>query len=293
MKNELRMLSFRVLLLVIMTGFLASSCTQVYFEKPVPQNAAEMQLIPADWTGVYQAQSVGAEDPSLLEQLFQQCFRLERLNESRLLVASEYRLHEKDIPRLRNALDEQKTSGDLLDYELSENMILCTVAGEDGSTEQQYTALLKKGPWYILTQTIAPVQLFDLKSGNKMNFDLKTSASMSSPWLPGADSISSEQATLVARQTRKHWYFNTWEANAKKWSLLYVEQTSKDQLLIKQSHLQNPEAFKMRLDYFNRITPFREVDSDNFEIDPTDEALEQLLAEKDMFQTTYLRRIEE
>ncbi|MCB0531150.1 MAG: hypothetical protein H6574_09575 [Lewinellaceae bacterium] len=252
-----------------------------------------MQLIPADWTGVYQAQSVGAEDPSLLEQLFQQCFRLERLNESRLLVASEYRLHEKDIPRLRNALDEQKTSGDLLDYELSENMILCTVAGEDGSTEQQYTALLKKGPWYILTQTIAPVQLFDLKSGNKMNFDLKTSASMSSPWLPWADSISSEQATLVARQTRKHWYFNTWEANAKKWSLLYVEQTSKDQLLIKQSHLQNPEAFKMRLDYFNRITPFREVDSDNFEIDPTDEALEQLLAEKDMFQTTYLRRIEE
>lgn len=293
MKNVLKMLSYRVLLLFIGAGFLALSCTQVYFEKPVPQKAAEMQVIPADWTGVYLAQPLGAEDPTLLEQLFPQCFRLERLSDSRLLVASEYRLHEKDIPRLRNALDEQKKSGDLLDYQLSENMILCTVAAEDGNTEQQYTALLKKGPWYILTQTIAPVQIFDLKSGNKISFDLKNSAGISSPWLPGADSIGSEQSTLVARQNRKHWYFNTWEANAKKWTLLYVEQTGKDQLIVKQSHLQNPEVFKNRLDYYNRITPFREVDSDHFEIDPTDEALEKLLAEKDLFQTTYLRRIEE
>lgn len=287
------MLNSRVLLLFIVAGLLAPSCTQVYFEKPVPQKAAEMQTIPADWTGVYQAEPLGVEDPTLMEQLFSQCFRLERLSESRLLIASEYRLHEKDIPRLRSALDEQKASGTLLDYQLSENMLLCTVATEEGGTEQHYTALLKKGSWYILTQTIAPVQLFDLKTGNKINYDLKSGASISSPWLPEADSISSERTTLVARQNQKRWYFNTWEASAQKWTLLYVEQSGKDQLLVKQSQLQNPEAFKNKIEYFNRITPFREVESDHFEIDPTDAALEKLLAEKDLFQTTYLRRIEE
>ncbi|MBK8969300.1 MAG: hypothetical protein R3D58_19910 [Saprospiraceae bacterium] len=293
MKNVLRMLNNRALLLFMVAGLLAPACTQVYFEKPVPQKAAEMQTIPADWTGVYLAEPLGVEDPTLLEQLLPQCFRLERLSESRLLVASEYRLHEKDIPRLRSALDEQKASGALLDYMLTENMLLCTVPTEDGGTEQHYTALLKKGNWYILTQTIAPVQLFDLKSGNKISYDRKSSSGITSPWLPEADSMSSTRTPLVARQIQQRWYFNSWEASAQKWTLIYVEQSGKDQLLVKQSQVQNPEAFKDRLDYFNRITPFRELESDHYEISPTDEALEKLLAEKDLFQTTYLRRIDE
>ena len=289
MQNVWNLLKNKALVLSLLLGFSLLSCTTVYFEKPVPQQGTDLRSIPADWVGVYISEPTEGEDQSELETLFPQCFRLERIGTSQLLVSSENRLHERDLPRLKALLEKQKADGTLMRYQLSETMLLCTYQTE-GSVEQQYSALVKQGSWYILTQTIVPFQLFDLETGVQTDFELEKQAGTKSNGFPEADSISTKTTSLVARKDRKAWYFNTQE-EGEKWTLLYLEQPDKDRLIVKFSQLENPKDFKNSLDYFNAITPFRETESGHFEINPDDAALARLLAEGKLFQTTVLRKI--
>ena len=274
----------------------ALSCTNVHFERPVPKSGAELRSIPAGWAGTY-VTTPQEEDGSLFGQIFRECYRLERLGETKLLVSSELRIHEKDMPRLKKALEGEKRDGKLLDYRLSEGFVLCTIRspqeeGQPDLVEQQYTALIKKGSWYILANTVTPFRLFDLDAGIQTEFEHKKAEIAKVEWLPGADSISAKTLRLVARHLQKGYYFNTQPEEGAKWALLYVTQPSKDTLIVKVSNLEDQNEFERRQDYFNAITPFRKTDNNKYEIDPTDEALARLLAEEHLFQTMYMARIE-
>lgn len=276
---------------------LVSSCTSVYFENPVPQSGTALRSIPEDWAGEYLVEQQAADELSDLEQIFRQCYRLERQDASRLLVSTDYRIHEKDMPRLREALEEQKKAGKLIDYNLSEHFIVYQVKSEDdtepGKVEQQYTALLKVGPWYILPQSIVPFRLFDLDAAAQTDYETKSEFRLTDEWLPGADSISAKPLQLVARQTRQAWFFNTRPDSSDKWSLLYLQHPSKDRLIVKVSYLADSQKFEERIDHYNAIAPFRKVEDGGYVVNPTDQALERLMAEDGLFQTTYLRRIGE
>ncbi len=292
MQNLLSLAQKKAPHLFLFLGIALTSCTSVYFEKPVPQQGTALTTIPADWVGIYFSEPVVEEDATPLEQIIRPCFRLERIGTTQLLVSSEYRIHERDMPRLKTALEKQESEGELLKYYLTESMLWYTVRVEDRE-EQQYSGLTKTGSWYILTQTIAPFRLFDLDAGIQTEFELEKQAGLVASGLPEADSISSKTSALIAKKDRNAWYFNTRADSNSKWSLMYIRQVAPDQLTIKISHLEHPDDFKNRLEYFNTITQFREIASDNFLIDPDDAALSRLLAEDGLFQTTHLRRIED
>lgn len=292
MKNTWNCLIYKAFLLFV--PFLA--CTNVNFEQPVPQKGDALRGFPADWTGTYVSDIKDEEGKSEFEQIFRTCYRFERLSDRKLLVLSETRLHENDLPRLRKALDGEKKTGKLLEYQISGGFIRCTVKLDEpepaGATEQQFTPLIKKGPWYILAQTVTPFRLFDLEAGTQQEFEQQEDGKLKAAWLPGSDSLTVKQFRLVARQLRNGYYFNTQEEPDAKWALLYVTQPAKDQLLVKISNLEDSQDFERRQDYFNAITPFRKTDDNKYVINPTDPALGQLLAEKHLFQTTVLRKIE-
>lgn len=296
MMNLLKVLAIKPLAGLVAVALLAGSCTNIYFDRPVPQNGVTMKQIPDDWTGVYTSRMAGQEEMSPLEQIFQQCFRLERLDDNQLLVSTEYRIHEKDMPAFREALAQQKNEGNMLDYQLTETYLMYVLKPENNdagvAVERQYTTMVRKGSWYLFPQTMAPYRLFQLADGRQTEFNRERVPHLQSEWLPGSDSVSVKESELVARQKGDAWYFNTREGKDAKWSLLCVRQVSKDQLLVKMSNVEDSRDFEQRLDYFNAITPFRKTDNNHYEINPTDEALDRLLAEERLFQTARLQRIE-
>ncbi|MBL7774537.1 MAG: hypothetical protein JNK89_00955 [Saprospiraceae bacterium] len=269
-----------------------SACTTVYFENPVPRQGTEMTEIPAAWAGLYLAAPSADETATLTEQLLRQGFRLERPAPTQLLVSTDYRIHERDLPLLRAELEKQMQEGAIANFQLTESMLLCTVRS-DGREEQQYTALVKQGAWYVLAQTAAPFQFFDLSSKQQVEYELERNTRLEAGLLPEADSLRAQTAPLVARQSGKGWYFNKKDAETGWWTLLYVEPAARGELRVQMSNLSNPEAFKTRVDDFNRMTPFRKIDSDHYLIQPDDAALVRLLATEGLFQTTRLLRIEE
>lgn len=274
----------------------AASCTNVHFERPVPQAGAELRAIPAAWAGTYLA-APQTEDDAPFGQIFRECYRFERIGDTKFLVSTELRIHEKDLPRLKKALEAEKRDGKVLDYQLSESLLLYTLRApqEEGRAdliEQQYAALIKKDSWYILAQTMTPFRLFDLEAGVQTEFEHKKECIARAEWMPGADSVSSKSLRLVARQLHKGYYFNTQAGEGATWALMYVVQASKDKLVVKISNLEDQNEFERRQDYFNAITPFRKTDSNKYVINPTDQALERLLGEEHLFQTTYLTKID-
>jgi hypothetical protein len=212
MPNALKMFNRCLQGLPLVLALVAVSCTNVYFERPVPQSGAPVRGIPAEWAGLYVSEPGPAEAVSELEQIFQQCFRLELLSGTRLLVSQEWRLHENNLDQLRAALEVQKKEGKLIDFQLLGSLILYTMRSESGGqVEQQYVALIRQGEWYILPQTVAPFQLYDLEAGLQTQYEQEEPAAPVSEWLPGADTLSSKATRLVARQHAGGWYFNTQE----------------------------------------------------------------------------------
>ncbi|TNE53447.1 MAG: hypothetical protein EP344_14955 [Bacteroidetes bacterium] len=291
MQNNWKVIRSKPLALLLFLGMLTSACTNVYFEKPVPQNGTELRSFPSDWSGVYLSKQAQQEDLSDLEQILQQCFRLDRVDDRHLLVSSEYRIHERNWARLRSALETEKKEGRVQSFQLSETAIWC-VLNTDNGPYQQYTTLIKDGPWYILPQTLTPFRQYDLEQGIQTEFEARKPKSDQHEWLPNADSLELKVSTLVARQKDNNWYFNTRPEEDPKWSLLHVRETEPGKLTVQLSNIDDTDAFKNREEYFNQITPFTNVDGNNYLIDPTDKALDQLLSEEGLFQTYYLSRME-
>jgi hypothetical protein len=280
---------------VILLAVLTTACTNVYFENPVPQRGERVRAAPSELTGLYLFEPGAGETLSEWEQLLRPCFRIEATDKGNLLVSTENRLHTRDVSKLKKALDTQKQEGKLLDYQMTESAITCTVQKEEEGriwVEEQSVALIKSGSWYVVAQSAKPYWLFDFEAGRQLEYKTEKSTPANSDWFPDAGLTQADTASLVALQKAKTWYFNTRKGDEKAWSLVCVEQAADDVLVVKFSSLDNKAAFEERADYYNAITPFRKESDTRYLINPTDAALEHLLQEEQLFETVRLRKIE-
>ena len=280
---------------VILLAVLTTACTNVYFENPVPQRGERVRAAPSELTGLYLFEPGAGETLSEWEQLLRPCFRIEATDKGNLLVSTENRLHTRDVSNLKKALDTQKRDGKLLDYQMTESAITCTVQKEEEGriwVEEQSVALIKSGSWYVVAQSAKPYWLFDFEAGRQLEYKTEKSTPANSDWFPDAGLTQADTASLVALQKSKTWYFNTRKGDEKAWSLVCVEQASNDVLVVKFSSLDNKAAFEERAAYYNAITPFRKESDTRYLINPTDAALERLLQEEQLFETVRLRKIE-
>lgn len=280
---------------VILLAVLTTACTNVYFENPVPQRGERVRAAPSELTGLYLFEPGAGETLSEWEQLLRPCFRIEATDKGNLLVSTENRLHTRDVSNLKKALDTQKRDGKLLDYQMTESAITCTVQKEEEGriwVEQQSVALIKSGSWYVVAQSAKPYWLFDFGAGRQLEYKTEKSTPANSDWFPDAGLTQADTASLVALQKAKTWYFNTRKGDEKAWSLVCVEQSDDDVLVVKFSSLDNKAAFEERATYYNAITPFRKESDTRYLINPTDTALERLLQEEQLFETVRLRKIE-
>ncbi|MBL7796248.1 MAG: hypothetical protein JNJ90_07075 [Saprospiraceae bacterium] len=280
---------------VILLAVLTTACTNVYFENPVPQRGERVRAAPSELTGLYLFEPGAGETLSEWEQLLRPCFRIEATDKGNLLVSTENRLHTRDVSKLKKALDTQKQEGKLLDYQMTESAITCTVQKEEEGriwVEEQSVALIKSGSWYVVAQSAKPYWLFDFEAGRQLEYKTEKSTPANSDWFPDAGLTQADTASLVALQKAKTWYFNTRKGDEKAWSLVCVEQAADDVLVVKFSSLDNKAAFEERAAYYNAITPFRKESDTRYLINPTDAALEHLLQEEQLFETVRLRKIE-
>lgn len=280
---------------VILLAVLTTACTNVYFENPVPQRGERVRAAPSELTGLYLFEPGAGETLSEWEQLLRPCFRIEATDKGNLLVSTENRLHTRDVSKLKKALDTQKQEGKLLDYQMTESAITCTVQKEEEGriwVEEQSVALIKSGSWYVVAQSAKPYWLFDFEAGRQLEYKTEKSTPANSDWFPDAGLTQADTASLVALQKAKTWYFNTRKGDEKAWSLVCVEQAADDVLVVKFSSLDNKAAFEERAAYYNAITPFRKESDTRYLINPTDAALERLLQEEQLFETVRLRKIE-
>lgn len=280
---------------VVFLAVLTTSCTNVYFENPVPQRGERVRSAPSELTGLYLFEPGAGETLSEWEELLRPCFRIEATDKGNLLVSTENRLHIRDVARLKKALETQRKEGKLLNYEMSESAITCTVRKEEeGRTwlEEQSVALIKSGPWYVVAQSAKPYWLFDFESGRQLEYKTEKSAPANNDWFPDAGLTQADTSMLVALQKSGIWYFNTRKGDEKAWSLLCVERVGNDALRVKFSSLDNKAVFEERAAYYNAITPFRKEGDNRYLINPTDAALARLMQEEQLFETVSLRKIE-
>jgi len=280
---------------IILLAVFSSACTNVYFENPVPQRGERVRTAPTELRGLYLVEPGAGETLSEWEELFRPCFRIEATDKGNLLISTESRLHVNDLSRLKKALDAQKSEGKLLDYQMTESAITCTVQQEEeGRTwvEVQAVALIKSGSWYVQAQSAKPYWLFDFAAGRQLEYNPEQSTQTKNDWLQEASRMQADTSQLVALQKSKTWYFNTRKGDEKAWSLVCVEQIASDALHIKFSSLDNKAAFEERAAYYNAITPFRKEGDNRYVLNPTDVALERLMQEEQLFKTVQLRKIE-
>ncbi|MBP6828591.1 MAG: hypothetical protein KA165_18640 [Saprospiraceae bacterium] len=288
------MLKFCLLRLVPVFLISAISCTHVYFENPVPQEAKDLYAVPANLSGLYEYMDEQADDDPV-KSLFKHCLRFEPINESQMLVSWDARLHERDFPALKQNLEEKKAAGEVIEYSLTENFIVCTsmVPANEGARrpQQQFVALSKEGPWYVVAQTRAPFFLFNFKSGIASNYSVTKSEGLDNV-LPDADSLSVEDAQLVARSKDGAYYFNSKKAEDPGWSLISLRPQGSGGWLLKTSDVSSEKEFKESLAHFNKITPFEELSDSKYRVHPTDAELARLMSEPELFHSVVLRKLE-
>lgn len=252
-----------------------------------------MNTFPADWAGVYKEEKETAEGGSL----YVDCLRFERLSETQLLVSGETRIAQKDMPAFRADLEAQKKDGKLIDYLLTERFLITKVPVNDENrsgitAEQRVAPLFKEGDWYILGKSSEPMLLFDLKAVQLTRFERQGPSEGGDGLFAQADSLSSEFIRLAARHKDGGFYFNMFKDDIGLWELYYLTQPAKGEMLVKTSVLNDEKTFERRLDFYNGITPFTQLEGrKDYKIAPTDRALEQLLAEDGLLQTTRLKKI--
>lgn len=271
----------------------AGSCTNIYFEQPVPRGGKALNTFPADWAGVYKEEKESTEEGSV----YIECLRLERLSETQLLVSGETRIAQKDMAAFRADLETQKKDGKLIDYLLTDRFLITTVPVDDANrsgitTEQRMAPLFREGNWYILGKSPEPMLLFDLKAAQLTRFERQGPSEGGDALFAQADSLSSEFIQLAARQKDGGFYFNMFKKDKSLWELYYLTQPAKGEILVKTSVLKDDKAFERRLDFYNGITPFTQLEGrKDYKIAPTDRALDQLLAAEGLLQTTRLKKI--
>lgn len=271
----------------------AVSCTNVYFENPVPQKAAAISSVPEGLPGLYTFDN--GQDPDETFDAFKNCILMEKANESQLMVSWETRLHEQDVPALKAQLEAKKAAGDIGSYTWTGHFLYCTVMapGENDTRqpEQQFISLTKEGPWYIVSQTRQPFMLLDFREGTSTGLTAVKSGSMSKI-LPEADSLETESFRLDARTKDGAFYFNRLKEGSPGWELIYLQPQAAGGWLLKTSDVADDKEFESHLEVYNKITPFEKVDESKYRVNPSDPALVQLLKENNLFYTATLRKLE-
>ncbi len=288
------MLKFRFFRFTPALLLAALSCTNVYFENPVPQKAETLSVVPQALPGLYEYVNGEEKDEKMIFNGFKNCIIIEKYGESQILVSWEARLHERDLPALKNGLEAKKAAGEIGNYTLTEHFLLCTVMvpaeNDTRQPQQQFVSLAKEGSWYVVSQTRQPFMLLDFKTGVSSTLTAVKSGDMSGV-LPEADSLEMEPTRLVARSKDGAYYFNREKADVSGWELMcLLPQTGG--WLLKTSDVAKDKEFRDRLGDFSKITPFEKIDESKYRIHPNDNELARLLAEKDLFYTAELRRLE-
>lgn len=279
---------------LLLGAIFLNACTTVYLKKPVPQGGTALTEIPAGWAGVYiEEPETGAE-----ASIYRHCIRFERLSPTRLFVTEEVRIRASDMPRWKQELDSLKTSGTLTDYMLTDRFLMTVEPVNDTTrpevrAERQITRIFRQDEWYVLGATAKPMMLLDLEQSALTGFDVQKGVANNDRMIPDADSVALSDIRLVARQNRQGYFLNQLtKPDGNLWELYYLEQPSPDELVVKTSVLKNKEHFEKRLKHYNAITPFAQSNDGNaYIIDPSDKALEQLLADDELFHVTRLRKI--
>jgi hypothetical protein len=272
--------------------FLLSSCNTVWLEKPVPQSGADLTIIPAVCSGVFEISNrTGETDTSI----FKQCLRLDRQSSTRLFISSEVRLAKKDAPLLEHYLLQEQKAGRISDFQIAGQFIYCTVqvevAGKGNKSERRIVKMVDQGNWYVLANTIEPYMQIDLQDRAVRKFELTKGHVPENSWLPGADSLSVSLSPISFRTLHQRYYLNIQDNNSGKWSFYSIWEAEKDRLVLTLGYLKDKKQFEAHLSQYNRITPFKLINSD-YSIDPTDDALQQLLDQPDLFDTWNLKKIE-
>ncbi len=289
------MLKLRLIPIIPALLFAAVSCTNVYFENPVPQKAETLSSAPEALTGLYEYINKEAQEDESVPEPFKNCILIEKTSESQLLISSDTRLHERDLPLLKDQLEAKKTAGEISSYTLTEHYLLCTAmvpAENDGRRpQQQFISLTKEGPWYVVSQKSQPFMLLDFKTSVSSALTAVKSGNLSGI-LPEADSLETEEARLVARSKDNAYYFNRKKPELPGWELICLLPQPSGGWLIKTSDISDDKAFKEQLGNYNKITPFEKIDDSKYRINPGDAELARLLAEKELFYSAELKRLD-
>ncbi len=269
------------------------SCTNIYFKDPVPQSAQTLSTAPDALSGVYAYIDETESESDPVKALFRNCVRIEKANDVQVLISFESRLAEKDMPKLKAQMESQRSAGTISAYTLTDHFLLYTTVSTENEgnlkQQQQYIALEKEGSWFIVSQSRKPAMLLDFKAATFA--ELSTSEGAADEFLD-ADSLEVETSTLSARMKRDGYYFNFLKKDDPGWSLFCLIPDASGGWLLKSSSVGNQQDFKDNLAAYRKITPFEAVSDSKYRVAPTDAELERLLAEKDLFQTAFLRRLE-
>lgn len=282
-------IAFRICFLAL---FFAA-CNIVYLEKPVPQSGEDLKKIPVEWSGVFEMKEPGKDSDSLV---FKQCLRMERINETQLFISGEIRFAKKDLPALKRRFTAAQNDRQLVDFQITNRFIYSSWYPERSDKsirlERQITSLVGEGDWYVLANSIEPLMLIDLEKNTVTKFDKGGGSVQENDLTPEADSLSMTVLPLVFRQKQQTYFLNMQPESQKNWLLYAITATGSGKMTVKVDFLKDKSAFEKRLDVLNKITPFQKTGSD-YTINPTDEALDQLLDDPDLFETGYLVKIGE
>lgn len=277
---------------------LAFSCTNFYFEKPVPQSGDALTSAPANLEGVYEVLdgSTGQPvDPDASFPWVKYCYVFEKLEGERLLVSTDARFHERDFEKTKAVFAQKKADGFITDYAIGQRTIIYTLAPNDtGKIEQAYIPMVKSGQWYVLTGSQLPERLFDFRQHKCLEVDETHIRSMEQ-MLPGGDSLSTKLLALEARQKAGAFYLNTRAEGKPGWSLIYGVPAGNGDWLLKLSNMTSisEKNFDTRRSHYEAITPFRKLEGDDYLVNPDDRALGLLLADTSLFAFIRLRKLEE
>ena len=285
---------------------LSTSCTQIYFENPVPQNGQPLPAPPPGLQGAYEVlddapqESLSAEPsaetdeaPDPLEDWLKLCFYFEKSDGGRLLVSEEIRFHERDWANIKSFLAQKKADGTLADYTMGEHSILYTTAVDTaGEQASAYVPIIKSGTWYILTRSQKPGWLFDFDPKNASQIGLDVKNDDSNQFLPGTDSLSMKTSALVARQRAGAFFFNAQAAGETNWSLIHCTQDAQGDVQLSIGYASDSLIEQNRAHY-EAITHFAKTPGNNYLINPDDRALDVLLADQKLFKTMRLRKLKE
>jgi len=280
---------------------LAPACTDLYFEKPVPQNGQPLLTAPPALQGVYEVLNDDppeeGETPDPLAQWAKRCFIFEKLDAERLMISEDVRFHERDFPQIKAYLAQKKADGTLADYTATESGILYTPAPDSlRKPHSGYAPLLRSGTWYILTRTQKPIKMYHFAAQNaaEQSFDTQPDDGEGDVLLPSADSLGTKTSLLVARQRAGAFSLNTRTEGAPGWSLTWCQPAASGDLLLKfSSRWGSDTLIENNRAHYEAITPFVKISDGDYLLNPDDRALDALLADPKLFEVMRLKKLKD